>query len=77
MGLPNFTHNNRGYEEADLTKVVPQLKSKNLMIIHGTADEKVHFQHTMYLTKALIREGVPFSEQVRKTYFMVQHNLDI
>lgn len=68
MGLPNFTFN---YEEADLTRVVPKLSGKNFMILHGTADEKVHFQHTMYLTKSLIKQGVSFSEQVtqRKIYF--------
>ncbi|CAL8070492.1 unnamed protein product [Orchesella dallaii] len=64
MSLPHFTYNYEGYKEADLTRLVPQLEGKNFLVVHGTADEKVHFQHTMYLTKALIKHNVSFSEQI-------------
>jgi dipeptidyl aminopeptidase/acylaminoacyl peptidase len=64
MGMPNFTDNYRGYEEGDVTRVVKALKDRKFLVIHGTADERVHYQHTLHLTKALITEGVPFTEQV-------------
>jgi len=65
MGVPNFTDNFRGYENADVTRIVDRLYNRKFLIIHGTADEKVHYQHTLHLTKAMIRERVTFTEQVR------------
>lgn len=71
--MPNFTDNFSGYEQGDATRIVGKLqeqatrnvgKSRKFLIIHGTADEKVHYQHTLYLTKALIHGGVSFTEQV-------------
>lgn len=64
MGLPNFTDNYRGYEDADVSRVVDQLHDKNFLIIHGTADDNVQHQHTLHLTKALVKGGVFFTEQV-------------
>jgi dipeptidyl aminopeptidase/acylaminoacyl peptidase len=66
MGMPNYTDNYGGYEQGDATKIVKKLANKKFLIIHGTADEKVHYQHTLYLTKELIREGVSFTEQVKR-----------
>ena len=74
MGLPNFTDNYRGYEEGDVTRVVKDLKNRSFTIIHGTADERVHYQHTLHLTKALINEGVTFTEQVN-IRFVIKKNL--
>jgi len=64
MGMPNTTDNFRGYEDGDVTRVVKLLHNRNFLVIHGTADEKVHYQHTLHLTKALINAGVSFTEQV-------------
>ncbi|XP_035703535.1 inactive dipeptidyl peptidase 10 isoform X2 [Folsomia candida] len=64
MGLPNFTDNYRGYEDADLTRYVKELQDKNLFIIHGTADIRNHYQHTLHLTKALVTHGTSFMEQI-------------
>lgn len=67
MGMPNRTDTCRGYEEGDVTRIAESLRGRNFLIIHGTADMKVEYQHTLHLTKALIREGVSFTEQVRES----------
>ena len=38
------------------------------MIVHGTADDNVHFQHTAQLTKALTEADVDFRVQVSKNF---------
>jgi dipeptidyl aminopeptidase/acylaminoacyl peptidase len=64
MGLPNYTDNYRGYEDADVTRLGSDLKDKKFFVIHGTADIDVHHQHTLYLTKALVKDRISFNEQV-------------
>ncbi|XP_063230556.1 inactive dipeptidyl peptidase 10-like [Bacillus rossius redtenbacheri] len=60
MGSPNVTDNYRGYEEADLTRRAAELRDKLYLLVHGTADERVHYQHSMALVRALAEEGVLF-----------------
>lgn len=65
MGTPNVTDNYRGYEDADLSKKAIKLDKKLLMLIHGSADETVHYQHSMMLIRALTEKGILFRHQVR------------
>ena len=67
MGSPHIYpgSNYKGYEAADATKVAGNLLNKKFMLIHGTADRRAPFQHTMMLTKALTDEGVLFEQLVR------------
>jgi hypothetical protein len=37
---------------------------RKLFLVHGTADDNVHMQHSMVLAKELVKEGVLFKQQV-------------
>ncbi|XP_040078194.1 inactive dipeptidyl peptidase 10 isoform X3 [Ixodes scapularis] len=62
MGLPS--DNLAGYERADLIRVAANLKGKKFFLVHGTADDNVHFQHSMMLAKELTNNGIMYRTQV-------------
>ncbi|XP_069948629.1 inactive dipeptidyl peptidase 10-like isoform X3 [Cherax quadricarinatus] len=74
MGSPHVYpgSNYKGYEAADATKVAGNLKEKTFLLIHGTADDNVHYHHSMMLAKALVDEGVLFQQM---TYADENHGL--
>ena len=41
---------------------VDNLRTKQLMVHHGVADDNVHYQHTMLLTKALQQADIQYEE---------------
>jgi hypothetical protein len=73
MGTPNVTDNYRGYEDSDLSKKATTLDKKLLMLIHGSADETVHYQHSMMLIRALTEKGILFRHQVRSIILIIHH----
>ncbi|OCT60873.1 inactive dipeptidyl peptidase 10 [Xenopus laevis] len=52
------------YQASSVLHNVHGLKDKNLLLIHGTADAKVHFQHSAELIKHLVKVGVNYTMQV-------------
>ncbi|XP_076028317.1 dipeptidyl peptidase 10 isoform X2 [Oratosquilla oratoria] len=64
MGSPQILpgSNYKGYEAADVTKLAGNLKDKWFLLIHGTADDNVHYHHSMMLARALADEGVLFRQ---------------
>lgn len=72
LNTPNVTDNYKGYEEGDLSKHADLLRDKQYLLIHGTADDNIHFQQSMLLAKALTSRGVLFKQQV---YADEGHNL--
>ncbi|XP_034241938.1 venom dipeptidyl peptidase 4 [Thrips palmi] len=66
MGVPNVTGNYKGYNDADLTRRADGFRGSDKMfyLVHGSADDNVHFQHSMMLARALTGSGVLFRQQV-------------
>jgi dipeptidyl aminopeptidase/acylaminoacyl peptidase len=60
------------YSETDLTKNVTAFHDINFLLVHGTADDNVHFQNTAVFVKALSDENVQFDLAV---YTDDSHNL--
>ncbi|TNM98234.1 hypothetical protein fugu_014480 [Takifugu bimaculatus] len=56
----------RAYTMANLVHRAHQLLQKQFLIIHPTADEKVHFQHTAKFINHLISERANYTLQVRR-----------
>lgn len=64
MKMPQSPGNLIGYEKTDVSRKAHLFKGKKFLLIHGTADEIVHLQHSMMLIKALSKEGVSFRSQL-------------
>ncbi|XP_078393194.1 A-type potassium channel modulatory protein DPP6 [Cetorhinus maximus] len=54
----------RGYGVSEFSYRVLQLREEELLLIHGTADETVHFQHTADLITHLINAKANYSLQI-------------
>lgn len=55
---------NRAYEMTKVSHRMSALDDQQFLIIHSTADEKVHFQHTAELISQLIKEKANYSLQI-------------
>lgn len=67
MGLPTEEDNLAGYLSssllnANITK--KQFEQKKYLLVHGTNDDNVHFQHSMILARYLQKNDVTFSQMV-------------
>ena len=58
MGLPKT--NPEGYKQGSALNFAPQLKG-NLLLVHGTGDDNVHYQNCEALIDELIAHNKPFS----------------
>ncbi len=54
--------NGQGYDDNSPISHVKEIKG-NFLIIHGTADDNVHFQNTVEMADRMIREGVKFDSE--------------
>ncbi|KAL4624621.1 dipeptidyl aminopeptidase-like protein 6-like [Arapaima gigas] len=62
LGSPKI--NKRAYEMAKLSTRASQFTEKKYLIIHPTADEKVHFQHTAQFITHLISKKANYTLQI-------------
>ncbi len=62
MGLPTPFDNAAGYQDSDLTRNAHKLKGKKVLLVHGTADDNVHYQQSMMITRALEEADVLFQQ---------------
>ncbi len=51
--------NKSGYEDNSPINHVDKIKGK-FLLIHGTADDNVHYQNSMELVKELVKKNIPF-----------------
>jgi dipeptidyl-peptidase-4 len=58
MGLPE--DNKEGYKNGSPITFAHQLKG-NLLLVHGTGDDNVHYQNTEALINALVAANKPFT----------------
>uniref|UniRef100_A0A0B6ZW87 Uncharacterized protein n=1 Tax=Arion vulgaris TaxID=1028688 RepID=A0A0B6ZW87_9EUPU len=64
MGMPTGADNLDGYKNANVSRNAVNFRKSNFMLIHGTADDNVHFQQSAQLIKALTEADVYFRLQV-------------
>ncbi|XP_057676298.1 inactive dipeptidyl peptidase 10 isoform X3 [Corythoichthys intestinalis] len=62
LGLP--TKEEHIYSTASLLEEVSKLKDENFLILHGTADARVHFQHSAELLSRLVKVEANYSLQL-------------
>ena len=60
MRTPN--ENKKGYDDTSPIKLAKDLKGR-LLLIHGTADDNVHFKQSLDYSEALVQAGIQFEEQ--------------
>ena len=61
MRTPN--ENFKGYSNSSPIELAGKLQG-DLLLIHGTSDDNVHFQNTMYYAEALVNAGKQFDMQI-------------
>ena len=65
MGYPTSVGETPGYpEDSGLRTKGSSFEGKNLYLVHGSADDNVHIQHTDILSQALVKENIQFKLQV-------------
>ncbi|MEI6143593.1 MAG: S9 family peptidase [Mariniphaga sp.] len=69
MGLPS--QNPEGYDQNSPVTLAKGIKGK-LLLVHGTADDNVHYQNSMEFAEAMVQAGVQFQMMV---YANRNHNL--
>nr|XP_020473422.1 inactive dipeptidyl peptidase 10-like isoform X2 [Monopterus albus] len=62
LGLP--TKEEHAYSIASLLEEANKLKDENFLILHGTADARVHFQHSAELLSRLVKVEANYSLQL-------------
>ncbi|XP_065080121.1 venom dipeptidyl peptidase 4 [Ochlerotatus camptorhynchus] len=62
MGLPQPGNNEEGYEKSDVSRYVAGMKNHMFLLIHGNADDNVHYQNSMVFVRALVDEDIEFEQ---------------
>jgi dipeptidyl-peptidase-4 len=57
MGLPG--QNPEGYDQNSPITLAAGIKGK-LLLVHGTADDNVHYQNSLEFAEAMVQAGVQF-----------------
>ena len=60
LGLPTRDDNLAGYQASDVTAKAKKLANKKYLMVHGTADDNVHYQQSMMFARAMEEADVLF-----------------
>lgn len=66
MGLPVEGDNLVKYGESSAFHDLENFRNHDFLLIHGSGDDNVHYQHSLLLAKLLQRADIAFEEQVRR-----------
>ncbi|KAI9585124.1 hypothetical protein GQX74_000971 [Glossina fuscipes] len=72
MGLPTPEDNLRKYMETDVFDNVENFRHHDFLLIHGSADDNVHYQNSLMLAKVLQQHQIIFDEM---TYTDENHSI--
>lgn len=56
------SQNPEGYTSGRLSTLALNFSNKNFLLVHGTLDDNVHYQHSMILAKNLERADILFKQ---------------
>jgi dipeptidyl-peptidase-4 len=70
MGLPSLTDNYGAYNRSDVTHYIENFRTKKYFLVHGNADDNVHYQQSMVLSRALEKADILFRQQVKLVIFI-------
>jgi len=63
MGLPTADDNEKAYVDSDISRLAGNFRNKKFYLVHGTADDNVHYQQSLMLAKSLEAADVLFRQQ--------------
>lgn len=66
MGLPTVEDNLVNYNASDVNRRVEDMRKHKFMLVHGNADDNVHFQQAMVLTNSLVHANIDFEQVVSR-----------
>jgi dipeptidyl aminopeptidase/acylaminoacyl peptidase len=70
MGLPQ--ENFPAYNSSDVTNHIENFRRKKFLLVHGNADDNVHYQQSMVLSRALERSDILFRQQVSQSSIIIR-----
>ncbi|XP_034099729.1 venom dipeptidyl peptidase 4 [Drosophila nasuta] len=72
MGLPTLEDNAQKYNESNAFHHLENFKTHDFLLVHGSGDDNVHYQHSLLLAKLLQKADIQFDEQ---TYTDENHSI--